>query len=584
MNETDLLTVIESLTDRAAYEFLSFGEFAPRHWTVETKAGGYVPFNLTPAQEIVEREYRKQLEGRGFVNLNILKCRQVTMSTYWTRKALLYVMHHEAVTALTVAHIKELPAEWLEKCRRNITETPEPFRPKQKSEQGHQLSFANGSRYHIGSAQGGFPGMGETVRFLHKSEVGRWDKPPISKNPDDVLIPLAPAMPTGEDRIGTVDVTESTGVMKGDWWHGKWQSGKDPADDAVNVFLPWFMVPTYKRDDLADDVLSLSPYEQATIKEAQRYDIGLSHSQIAWYRHALRQPPYHGNEDEFKAEYPATEDEAFMSPGASIYTAEAIRLARATVRSPIWRGNLHGIESAPSQSTRVPNSTDGECFILEYPDERYHYVIGADCMWGKKVENDWDYLHVECLETGKCVAWVRGQYLMSEWAWKLAAMGHWYNTCPVAPERNDKAGSATDGVMATLLGTVVSWRYPNIWIRSDDMRLRGFKPEDYGWFTSGQSKGQLIAFSEHETMLGGFDWADEMAVDQMATIIRHEDNSRGAPVGMHDDAWMSRLITAMVAHRERPKTDLYVEPTAPVYTPTPIEARMKRVLCDEDEE
>jgi len=578
VNESEVLAYVASLTPEQAAEFLQFGNFAPTFWSIETKSGAYQPF---AAQQIVEAEYRRQMDDRGFVRMNVLKCRQVGMSTYWTRRALLYVLSRGPVAAMSIAHQLELPAEWLHKLRRNISETPKCLRPKQQAERGNELAFANGSRYRIGSAQGGFPGMGDTVAFQHKSEVGRWDKPPISKDPDEVLIPLQPAMPTGDDRLGTVDVYESTGVMVGDWWNRKWLSGHEGDDEYVNVFLPWYLVPSYRRPDLAGDVLGLSPYEQETVQEARRHGIDLSHAQIAWYRNSLRQPPYCGNEDEFRAEYPSTEDEAFMSPGATIHSAEAVRIARSTVREPVWRGNLFGTNAAPSQAARHPNSTDGELFILEWPDDRYHYVIGADCMWGRTRDADWDYAHCECLDTGRVVAWIRTQCAMHEWAWKLAALGHFYETAVLAPERNAQAGAAADGVIATLLGTVANWRYPNLWIRSSDTKLRGYRPEDYGWQTDHQTKGQMIAFAEHQTLLEAFDWADPVAVDQMATIIRRADNSIGAPEGMHDDAWMSRLITAMVAHRERPKTDLYVEPEQQVFVPTPLHQRVQAMLEDE---
>jgi len=160
-----------------------------------------------------------------------------------------------------------------------------------------------------------------------------------------------------------------------------------------------------------------------------------------------------------------------------------------------------------------------------------------------------------------------------------------YNECHVAPERNGQAGSAADGVMNALLGNVYSWRYPRIWIRSDDAALKGWKPEDYGWWTDNASKGQLIAFSQGQTDLGSFDWCNAEAVAQMATIIRRDDNTIGAPAGSHDDAWMSRLITAYVAQRLRGRTDLYVapQPTEP-FRMTTIGDRLAHMLGgDEDE-
>ena len=409
-----LLAAIDSLTPDQAREILRFRNFASALWTIEAKAGGYVPFVLTRAQRILDDEFERQMSAFGCVRMNVLKCRQMAASSYWIRRQLQQKLFEEARNGITVAHELALPGNWIRKLQRNIGETPDCLRPGLESEQGHELRFSNGSRYYIGSAQGKFPGMGDTLHFVHLSEIGRWDKPPISKDPDDVLIPLTPAIPTGLDRNGTVVVYESTGVMQGDWWHRKWMRGKED-DEYTNVFVPWFLVHTYTRPDLESDVLDLSPDERAMVREALRYDVELSKAQVAWYRNELKQPPFHGNLDAFKAEYPSTEDDAFMAPGASIYTPDQVRAARATVREPLWRGNLLGVESAPSQRRLSPNAESGELFIVEWPKEHLHYCLGADCMWGRKVENDWDYFHIECLETGKVVAWCRGQYTMPEW-------------------------------------------------------------------------------------------------------------------------------------------------------------------------
>lgn len=584
MSNEDIFAAIEEMTPEQiedVHRSLSFQVFPETHWTIKTKSKGFQPFKLLPAQLIMDIEYEKQMESRGFVRLNILKCRQVACTSFVTRKALKFCMHNEAVTALTIAHETGLPGQWLRECRRNFDETPDIFKPGIESGQHGRLSFDNGSSYYIGSAQGGFPGMGDTVHFRHHSEMGRWDKPPISKDPDEVLIPLDPATPKGSDRFGTVQIYESTGVMKGDWWSRKWESGKDKQDEYANIMLPWFMVDTYRRDDLTKDILEYSTYEQWTIKEAFKYGIDLTRAQIAWYRNMLRQKPWSGNEPQFKAEYPADENEAFMSPGETVYSPEQVTNARDTEREPIWRGNLLGT-SVPEKSNFRDNGESGDTWIWEWPDKNYHYVLGADCMWGKSNEADWDVLYVECLETGRLVAKMRDRYQMPEWGWKIAAMGHKYNICPVAPERNKNAGADADGVMATLRGAVSNWAYPNIWIDSDEVKFRGYRPEGYGWNTTGPSKQKLISFSQEQTLQKEFDWCDSQVVDEMATIITRDDHSRGAPKGSKDDCWMARLITAMVAHRVRGYTTLYEKPTEKRMELNSLEYRLELQLKEED--
>lgn len=555
---TDLLELVERLSPQQAREFLRFRNFAGKFWTIGTKSQGFQPFRINRGQIIVDDEFERQWSDRGYVRLNILKARQQGNTTYCTRRALKYTMHRSGVTALTIADKKETPSEWLTRCSRNVAETPTCLMyPQERVQAGHQIAFKNGSRYYIGSAQGGFPGVGDTVHFLHLSELCWWDKPPISKDPEEVLFPLAPAIPSGDDIRGSVVLRDSTGQMVGDWWHRAWIEGKRDDSEYVNIFLPWFLIETYRREDMADAVTGLSKFEQELVRQAAGFGVDLDHSQIAWYRNVLVSE-FHGNTDECRAAYPANEDEAFMAPGLTVYKPHHILAARKTEGEPIWRGDILG-DASPELAKMDPNGA-GECKIWDHPDPRYHYVLGADCQWGKKKEADWDVAYVECLETGRVVAKCKGQYPLEVWGWKIAALGHKYNECPVAPERNGQESGKGETVMAALLGQDGRpWRYPNVWVRSDDTKLKGWMPKDYGWWTDHHTKGQMIATSLNGTLDGSFDWRDKEAIDQAQTIIRHEDNSIGAPVGLHDDDWMARIITGELARRVRPGVDLYVE-------------------------
>jgi len=580
--EADWQSVIETFTPQQAKEFLSFREFAGNFWSVPTKSKGYQPFRINRAQVIVDREFERQMKLRGFVRMNVLKCRQVGNTTYWTHRGLNKVIKEEGVTALTIADKKETPTQWLRRCKRNIDLTPIQLRPEMEtSTQGHQIAFENGSRYYIGSAQGGFPGVGDTIHFLHISEVCWWDKPPVSKNPDDILNPLMPAVPSGEDIGGSVVVRDSTGAMVGDWWNLRYTEARDADNEFVNIFLPWFLVDTYRRADLAPDVIDYTPHEKECISVADSYGLEIDKAQIAWWRDTLK-TDFSGDMDECCAAYPSTEEEAFMAPGITVYKRHHIQGARETIRDPQYKCNILG-DGAPF-SAIFDNAANGEMSVWEEPDERYHYVIGADCQWGKNKEADWDVFFVECLETGKICAKVKGHYPLDYWGWKIAAVGARYNMCPVAPETNGQEAASAGSVIGALLGRAGNWSYPNIWIRSDDMKLKGYRPDDYGWWTTHQNKAQMIYHSMTGTLDGSFDWADADTVTQATTIIRRDDNSLGAPEGLYDDDWMARMITGYVAHRERARTELYVEPEPVVYRFRTMEERMSDSLAETDNE
>ncbi len=557
--------------------FEDFAFYAQTYWRVATQSHGYQPFILRPAQVRVHEAYERQMAERGFVRMNVLKCRRAGVSTYVTKRAHHYGIIRPAVVAMSIAHNTELPNEWLMQCKGDRDRTAKLRRPEPAPAGNlNMLRYSNGSRYIFASAQSGFPALGDTIHFLHISEIGRWDKPPVSKDPQDILYPLKPSIPTGDDRKGTVIVRESTGVIKGDYWSRDWGAGKLPDDDFENLFLPWFLVPEYKQD--AAEVLELSKYEQDLVKIGRQYGVELSHAQLAWRRHELRQGPFYGNVELWGSEYPATEDESFRSPGISVYTGEQIAAARATVRDCVWAGEISP-EDNPVAFRLLPGRA-GSLKVWDHdpqkarPNKRWHYAIGADNQWGQRDTADYDCAFVECAETGKVCAEIHGRWQLGTWARMLAALGHYYSGADgpalLAPERNSVGDKGGVAVIRALLGQAGNnWSYPNLYVSLKGARLGSLTVNDYGWDTNAQTKPELQLRSMDMFARPGwvFDWADALAVDQLASIIVHDNNTVGAPKGANDDRWMARLITAWMADELRarfPPTLVDLGPDLPV--------------------
>lgn len=546
-----------------------------QYWTIAPKSGPMVRFRLKRAQRILDAEYGRQMQDVGFVRINVLKMRQLGSTAYWTARALHRCMFWPGTTALTLAHEIDLPAVWLRRERAWYEQTPQRLRPTAGATNRTEMWFNRiGSRHYIGSAKGGFPGMGDTIQFLHLSEIGSWDKSPVLIDPDKVLLDLKPALPTGADIYGTVIIRESTGKVRGDWWYRAWQAGKDKDNEYTNVFLPWFLQEEYRRNDLETDVTGLSDYEQGLLKIAQDYGIELSKGQLAWRRHEIRQDPYFGEAEKWAPNFPATEQEAFSSPGLSVFSAGQVAAARGTCRVPMWLGDI--LVPRNPADYKLHANPGGPLAIWEPPDHRYHYVVGADCRWGTRETSDWDVAYAECLETKRVVARIWGKFDLALWGRLLAALGYHYNCAPLAPERNALAATV---LMPLLLGNVADWRYPNVWVRTDDVKLKGHRPQDFGWLTDMNSKGDLIAYAKAATIEGAFDWCDSLAVDEMEAWIHDEKlGNPTAPKGSNDDCLMGRMITAYVAHRERFRTDLYVPPKPVVYTFRSQEERVAEMI------
>jgi len=559
----------------------SFPRYAQAFWKVSPKIGRPIPFRLNNPQRICWREMAKQRKAGRPVRQKWLKYRQGGISTFACA-----VMQHGAMTdvgcvSLSVADKQDLPRQWIRRALNWLEQTPESVRPVVSAASQLELYFAAlGSRYYIGSAEGKTPGMGYTIRRFHASEVAMW------LHPIDVLDDLMPAIPHDPD---TWVIFESTGEMVGDYWHNAWWASRRGEDDYTALFLPWFVHEDYKEP--ADALGGLTAREKDLVAVAGQWakDFpehaamigfdGLTDEQLMWRRMSLNGVPFLGDEDAWACKYPSTPEEAFLAGGRQLFTPDQVVEAMRTLREPVWRGNI--VPGKNPLHFSLDENASGFMLVWEDPDPRYHYAIGADCQWGEREKSDFDVAYVECLETGKVCARARGHFPLPTWGRVLAAMGYHYNTAPLAPERNARAATA---LMPLLLGNVGDWRYPNVWVRTDDVAMKGHRPQDYGWLTTDQSKGEIVQYAQSATLRGDFDWCDELAVQEMQSFVVRDDGTWGSPEGANDDCVMARMITGYVAHKLRGTTELHSEPQRIVYRmPTLRERVAAMIFADEDE-
>jgi len=527
-------------------KFRDFESYVGSHWTIDTKQGKTVPFRLKPSQRLVQNLIDERRKKRKPIRLRILKYRQAGISSYCTALGQHLAQTRIAFGALSIADKLDLPAQWLRRGRKWLEQTPSYWRPQRGATNANELWFSDlRSRYYIGSATGHFPAMGHTLRYLHCSEIASW--PMLGIDPDILLADMIPAIPPGPE---TWIPQESTGRVIGDWWYKAYYAAKKGEVDYDTIFLPWYIDPDYRLD--ASDIIDLTKAEQILVK------MGVDREQLAWRRYMLT-TEYHGDDALFANQFPATEEEAFLSAGRNVFTAEEVAKARDTIREPIWRGDI--IPGGQPSEFRLAGSDGGPLLIWEHPEDGKHYAIGADVQWGKSETADYDACYVECVETGKICARWWGRVDMFAWSRILASLGHYYNTAALAPENNTEAGK---GVMWPLLGLVGDYRYPNLWVQFKKRPYGALRPVDYGWHTDAHTKPDMV-ISTHEAIFAhhGMDWADKDLVDEMASFITDKNAKMTAPKGQNDDRLMARMITGKVA--ESVRVELASRPLEPFY-------------------
>ncbi len=530
---------------------LDFRKFAEAFWRVYPKSGidgkpkDAVPFKLKPAQRLIDDAKNRQKSAGLPVRIAVLKGRQLTVSTYCCGLMQHYVMTNKGVTALSIADKMDLPKQWIRRADSWLDMTPTftadgvgyRLKPHVKATNAIELWFdLMQSRYTIASAEGKTPGVGSTLDACHFSEAALWP------NPDDIERQTFQGIPA---KPGTIVIVESTGEVVGDWWYNFWWAAKRGESNYEAIFLPWFLEDEYSMD--------ASAFGEMNEAEERIFKMGASREQLAWRRWKITND-FGGDSVWFANQFPSTPEEAFLSGGRNVFTSEEVALAKATIREPVWRGDL--IPGARPQSYGLFESAGGGLLTFDHdpkhgrPDTSMHYVIGADCQWSKRAESDYDAAFVECVETGKTCALLWGRWDMALYFKLLSCLSYYYSSpngpALLAPERNSQA---SDGIILPLLVVIgEGWRHPNLYVRTKDAPYGALMPVDYGWLTDEHTKPELVLSAKMRlASSGSMDWADSGTVDEMASYIRTKDNRLSAPDGQHDDRLVARMITSRVA-------------------------------------
>lgn len=275
-----------------------------------------------------------------------------------------------------------------------------------------------GSRYYIGTAGTKTFGRGDDITGYHFSEYAHW------KNPD-VVGGIEEALVDGAD--GLIETTANGhNFAKADWEKAKRGENRYRA-----IFLPWFVHESYTLDE---DIMLMSEEEQ---KLMQVFD--LTKGQISWRREKLRTMR---DPSLFPQEYPATDEEAFLSSGRPVFDWVSLVRARSLVTDPKWVGYLI------RKQGRVEFEPDpkGQLSIWKMPEEtggkRHVYAIGADVAEGLE---DGAYSTGEVLDVGdgEQVAEWHGHTAPDILAGILELMSEFYFLATLCPESWPGPGSTT---------------------------------------------------------------------------------------------------------------------------------------------
>lgn len=509
---------------------------------IRTKEGKITPLVLNEAQRIALEKVEAQRKKYGYVRAIVLKGRQQGLSTFINGYLYRATSTKSGQKTIVVAHKAESSSALFDMTKRYHNNMPEPLRAHTLYSSKRELSFDRlDSSYLVVTAGGDDIARGETLQNGHLSEVAFWPKSSAAANFNG-LMKAFPPLP-GSNLFIESTANGVSGVFA-DMWRGavKGENGFIP------IFIPWFVTKEYRAPVPAD--FKRTPEEEDLI--ALYHDQGLTDDeQLQWRRIEIAT----NGRELFRQEYPCCPDEAFLTSGAPVFSAERIAEMRQTQVSHKFKTYNH------IPGVGFVEGARGGLQVWEEPDAGTNYVIGADVAMGYK---GGDYSVAIVLDDmRRVVARYRSHVHPAYYAEILKDLGEWYGTARIICENNGH------GILTcNKLGQELA--YPNFYTEETvDKITKEFKRK-LGFTTNVQTKPFIIDELRAVIVDGKITIPDRTILDELSTYVVDENGKMGAEGGtdahgekLHDDLVMA-LALANHIHEDRftPITvtdDFYIE-------------------------
>jgi hypothetical protein len=489
--------------------FLTDFRFYAKHsCKIRTKAGAIVPFVLNPVQDRFLKQVEDQIRLTGRVRMVVLKARQQGLSTFISAWQYWYLSQRQAKKGLVMAHEADSTSSLFDMYKRLHENCPELLRPSTKYSNRTELVFdVLDTGIRVATAGGRGVARGETLQTAHLSEVAFWPTAFAAQNFNGLI----QAVPEVDDTAVYVEST-ANGMT------GKFYELCDGARKGINgyelFFSAWFESAEYREKSPED--FTRTPEEDRLVELYQ-----LDNDQLFWRR---RKIAANGSEL-FKQEYPATPEEAFISTGRPVFNTDWVYERLQQSVSPIIRMAV--------EEGSVREHPQGELLVYREHDPAESYTIGADV--GIGIRNG-DYSCAQVLDSKlRQVSVWRGIVQPDYFATILQALGLFYNSALIAPERNNHG-------LLTCVRLGRDLMYPNTFTDVTEGALEDRESINIGHYTSERTKPLVIDKLREVIRAREIEIYDETTLREMLTYVVSESGRLTADHGCHDDTVMALAI------------------------------------------
>lgn len=534
---------------------------------IETQAGTISPLAANSGQITVWLQMARQ-EAAGLpVRLIVLKARRTGCSTGVQSDYFARVHHLPNRHALTIAHLADSTEVLFRMSKRFQEHLPKKQRRVEQSSNRKELLFAapHGSSMRIETAGSPEAARSAGYQYVHCSEFAFWEQQAAAMAAITSTVPYAP---------GTCIIIESTANGVGDDFHRRWQEAtrrlrNDPNDLAgfMPVFISWLTEPSYRQAVPAGYDWAAGAEDDVREDEPTLRGVGAADEQLYWRRLKIRDD-FGGDVDGFRAEYPSTPDEAFITSGRPVCPAYVIAHHRKTVQDG-RKARLY-IDTRMESGIRVEFEDDyrartGQAMpapfwrIWRVPQEQGDYAIAGDVAEGglsdpnnpgSEPDNSYGFV-MERHSLEDCAEYINREEA-DLFGLELLKAHIWYNRGWVTPEAN-AMGQASLLVLKRAHCSRIMQRVAFV-----DSITQEPKMAD-GYKTTEQNRAEMLTtllqylrpndLGEYE---GCMVVRSAAFLDELATFIKTKTGKWEHMSGCHDDSIFARAI-ALQVHLKCPR-------------------------------
>jgi hypothetical protein len=512
-----------------------FNYYAPNLLKIRTEKRQLVPFCFNLEQQRLHQIWENQLQTQGMVRLIILKDRRIGISTYVEGR-----LFHQTTTvpntgAFIITHDKPSLAKIFNMSKLFWEELPKDLRPMKRYSNRSELVFENPNEKHrftnpglrsfmeVFSANTGTASRSGGYSIGHFSEVAFYDRA------EELITSTVPSI---QDLPGTVKVYESTGNGRQGFFYEQWKKAKKSltATRKLSNFYPlffgWLTFPEYSRP-------FRNPQDQkdllGTLDDEERYLIEkfkASPTQLNWRRAKILD--FDDDVDKFHQEYPADDEEAFISKGTPYWSKRLLLGLRNYCKPPIKKGEISEFGFSEHE--------EGRLSLWEPPQPGAEYVLAADAGEGFE-DGDWSTVEILKAPKGtpviKQVAEWKGKVDPIMFAGVIANLGNWYNEGLVVPEAKHP-GLTTISELKNIYFNLYRWQVLD--------RYKHIQSEKLGWETNISTKPILCNYLSACLTAQILEINSEDLIEEMLSFTRNTNSSGEADYNCHDDLIMSYMI------------------------------------------